>query len=119
MISQRWRYNGRGSVLMRFLTSSAVKCAAARVILAISSPFLLASSPPLFYHSLRFSITHLPHGFPERAQQGSVCFSRRIEAVSLKRREELPCFFLHRVPLGKDRDGWKDEIVIFSNGYSK
>src|SRR5712691_8097504 len=56
MISQRWRYNGRGSVVMRFLTSSPVKCAAARVILAISSPFLLASSPPLFYHSSRFSI---------------------------------------------------------------
>src|SRR5712691_5893371 len=58
MISQRWRYNGRGSVVMRFLTSSPVKCAAARVILAISSPFLLASSPPLFYHSSRFSIRH-------------------------------------------------------------
>jgi hypothetical protein len=64
-------------------------------------------------------LTHLQHGFPERAQQGSVYFSRSIEAVSLKRREELPCFFLHRIPLGKERDGWKDEIVIFSNGYSK
>src|SRR5438132_3326128 len=52
-------------------------------------------------------IIHLPHGFPERVQQGSVCFSRRIEAVSLKRREELPCIFLHRVPLDKDRDGWE------------
>jgi hypothetical protein len=52
-------------------------------------------------------LTHLQHGFPERVQQASVCFSRRIEAISLKRREELPCFFLHRVPLGKERDRWE------------
>src|SRR5437660_1225706 len=56
MISQRWRYNGRGSLIIRLLTSSSVKCPAARVILAIFSPSLLARSPPLFYHSMRFSI---------------------------------------------------------------
>src|SRR5713226_10400150 len=61
MISQRWRYNGRGSVVMRFLTSSTVKCPAARVILAISSPFLLASSPPLFYHSTRIGMRQWKH----------------------------------------------------------
>jgi hypothetical protein len=36
-----------------------------------------------------------------------MCFPRRIETVSLKRQKELLCFFLHRAPPGKDRDGLK------------
>src|SRR5216684_3179994 len=57
MISHRCRYKGRGSVIIRFFTSSLGRCAAARVILAMSSLSLLASLPPLFYHRTRFSIT--------------------------------------------------------------
>src|SRR5438128_7068928 len=56
MISHRCRYKGRGSVLIRFFTSSTVRCAAARVILAIPSLFCFQSSPPLFYHSTRIGI---------------------------------------------------------------
>src|SRR6266699_419140 len=56
MMSHRWRYKGRGSVLIRFFTSSTVRCAAARVILAIPSLFCFQSSPPLFYHSTRIGI---------------------------------------------------------------
>src|SRR6266436_6937659 len=58
MISHRCRYKGRGSVLMRFFTSSIDRCAAARVILAIPSLFWFQSSPPLFYHSTRIGINH-------------------------------------------------------------
>src|SRR5260370_35768144 len=57
MISHRCRYKGRGSVIIRFFTSSLGRCAAARVILAMSSLSLLASLPPLFYHRTRVSIT--------------------------------------------------------------
>src|SRR5260370_2106408 len=57
MISHRCRFKGRGSVILRFFTSSLGRCAAARVILAMSSLSLLASLPPLFYHRTRFSIT--------------------------------------------------------------
>src|SRR5256714_15560577 len=57
MMSHRWRYKGRGSVLIRFFTSSTVRCAAARVILAIPSLFCFQSSPPLFYHSTRIGMT--------------------------------------------------------------
>src|SRR5437588_3644799 len=60
MISQRWRYNGRGSLIIRLLTSSSVKCPTARVILAIFSPSLLVRSPPLFFHSMRFSMRTAP-----------------------------------------------------------
>src|SRR6266849_10579717 len=56
MISHRCRYKGRGSVLMRFFTSSIDRCAAARVILAIPSLFWFQSSPPLFYHSTRIGM---------------------------------------------------------------
>ncbi len=44
-------------MIIRFFTSSLGRCAAARVILAMSSLSLLASLPPLFYHRTRFSIT--------------------------------------------------------------
>src|SRR5713226_6325831 len=57
MISHRCRYKARGSVLMRVFTSSSVRWVAARVTLAISSLFSFQSSPPLFYHSTRISIT--------------------------------------------------------------
>src|SRR5260370_16531784 len=57
MISHRCRFKGRGSVIIRFFTSSLGRCAAARVILAMPSLSLLASLPPLFYHRTRFSIT--------------------------------------------------------------
>src|SRR6266699_1137721 len=57
MMSHRWRYKGRGSVLIRFFTSSTVRCAAARVILAIPSLFCFQSSPPLFYHSTRIGMS--------------------------------------------------------------
>src|SRR6266487_5291709 len=59
MMSHRWRYKGRGSVLIRFFTSSTVRCAAARVILAIPSLFCFQSSPPLFYHSTRIGMIGL------------------------------------------------------------
>src|SRR6266481_2231073 len=58
MISHRCRYKGRGSVLMRFFTSSIDRCAAARVILAIPSLFWFQSSPPLFYHSTRIGMRY-------------------------------------------------------------
>src|SRR5437588_13054584 len=57
MMSHRWRYKGRGSVLIRFFTSSTVRCPAARVILAIPSLFCFQSSPPLFYHRTRIGIS--------------------------------------------------------------
>src|SRR6266487_5581073 len=60
MMSHRWRYKGRGSVLIRFFTSSTVRCAAARVILAIPSLFCFQSSPPLFYHSTRIGMNTFP-----------------------------------------------------------
>src|SRR6266567_3976825 len=56
MISHRCRYKGRGSLLIRFFTSSIVRCAAARVILAMSSPSLFETFPPLFYHGTRIGI---------------------------------------------------------------
>src|SRR6266446_10557767 len=61
MISHRCRYKGRGSVFMRFFTSSIDRCAAALVILAIPSLFWFQSSPPLFYHSTRIGISDLGH----------------------------------------------------------
>jgi len=64
-------------------------------------------------------LIHLPHGFPERVQQESVWLSRRIEAVSLQRREELLASSFIEFHLARIEMGGKDEIVIFSNGYSK
>src|SRR5260221_14525154 len=56
MISHRCRHHGRGSVFDRFFTSSSERCAAARVILAISSSALFKILPPLFYHRMRIGM---------------------------------------------------------------
>src|SRR5260221_1182698 len=63
MISHRCRYKARGSVLIRVLTASIVRWIAARVTLSISTIFSFQSSPPLFYHSTRISISDAPREF--------------------------------------------------------
>src|SRR2546426_10781522 len=86
MISHRCRYKGRGSVLIRVFTSSIVRWAAARVILAISSLFCFQSSPPLFYHSTRIGINAIQSVLDElaagRPEKAIVAVEKRREGLT-------------------------------------
>src|SRR5260370_6049372 len=84
MISHRCRYKARGSVLMRVFTSSSVRWVAARVTLAISSLFSFQSSPPLFYHSTRISITH----FGDAIKQSTGLARSNDRAGDLRKRHD-------------------------------
>src|SRR6266571_8449360 len=61
MISHRCRCKGRGAVLIRFFTSSVVRCSAACVILAIHSLFSFSLSSSLFSHRTRIGIKDKPN----------------------------------------------------------
>src|SRR5215831_8388548 len=80
-MSQRCRYMTLGAVFIRCLTSSAGKCAAARVILAIVPP-LLNGFPPYFSYCITDSKLVLTMGLPpilalyqDREGQAPPCFA--------------------------------------------